>query len=224
MGINLADAVLAIGSLGSAAFAVVDASKAFAGGISRVGFGHVDRALGRLFPATTQASDAANPLALAAVRATLFANWLNGMTLAEQRMQAKTLVKLRLDPANATDLATRTGVNAEVLGRIALKYTTGDALDHIEQDVAGRFDLILTTLLDEGYQRADQAYRNAAKIASGLVAVVLALIANAGLGGGAVSWPVALVAGLLAAPLAPVSKDLASAVQTAVRGMQILRR
>jgi hypothetical protein len=222
---DLGEMVLAIGSLGTAAFGLVDASKALlSGGASRWGFGYVDRVLNRLFPPQGAAADAANPLGLASVRATLFANWLNGMAQSDQRAVAKTLIKLRLDPVNAADLARRTGVDPDTLVAVARKYLSAEPLTQQEQDVAGRFDLILTTLLEEGYQRADQAYRNRAKLASACVAVVLALAGNAGLGPAGVPWGAALVAGLLAAPLAPVSKDLASALQGAVRTMQILRR
>ncbi|MCA7120557.1 MAG: hypothetical protein LGL72_14430 [Acidibrevibacterium sp.] len=224
MSISLPDAVLAIGSLGTASFALVDASKAVLGGISRWGFGHVDRVLARLYPPAVDAKDEDNPLGLRSVRATLFANWLNGMALADQRSIAKTLVKLRLDPENAPSLAARTGVDRAKLVSIAAKYATGEALDHAEQDAAGRFDLLLTTLLEEGYQRADQAYRNGSKIAAAAVAVVLALLGNWALGADKIGWLEAFIAGLLAAPLAPVSKDLASALQASVRAMQILRR
>ncbi len=224
MPIDLVDAVLAIGSLGTASFGLVDASKALGGGISRCGFAHVQRVHDHLYPAAVVAADAGNPLGLRAMRATLYANWVNGLALADQRAIAKTLVKLRLDPANAAELAAKTGVDPGVLTRIAASYASGASLSAAEQDVAGRFDLLLTTLLDEGYQRADQAYRNGAKIASVAVAILLALGGKWALGDPAIGWGTALLAGILAAPLAPVSKDLASALQASVKTLQLLRK
>jgi hypothetical protein len=52
----------------------------------------------------------------------------------------------------------------------------------------------------------------------------LALAGNASLGGSGVHWHVALIVGLLAAPLAPVSKDIASALQASVKALQIIRK
>jgi hypothetical protein len=225
--IDLPNAILAIGSLGTASFALVDSTKVFGGGISRYGFSHVEQALNDLFPANVNKADRSNPLTFGSIKDTLFANWLNGMVLADQQSIAKTLIKLRLDAANAAHLAAKTGVSPEVLGTIATKYTNGTALLPTEQNVAGRFDLLLSTVLGEGYERADQAYRNSAKALAVVFAVVLALVGNCALGassGSGVSWGVALIAGLLAAPLAPVSKDLASALQASVKAMQILRK
>ncbi len=223
MSINLSDAVLAIGSLGTAAFALVDGSKALRGGVSNLGFPHVDRVLAQLFPPGVDQADRSTPLTFAGVRATLRANWLNGLSLADQESIAKTLVKLRLDAANAPHLAAATGVDPGVLTSLAAKYATGGALSAEEQNVAGRFDLLLTTLLAEGYERADQAYRNGAKAAAAVVALVLALAGKLALGNPDIGWGMALLAGFLAAPLAPVSKDLASALQASVKALQIVR-
>jgi hypothetical protein len=223
----LSNAILAIGSLGTAAFALVDATKALGGGISGYGFGHIEDALHDLFPANVNKADKSNPLTFGSIKDTLYANWLNGMALADQQSIAKTLIKLRLDAANAAHLAEKTGVSPAVLGAIATKYTDGTPLLPTEQNVAGRFDLLLSTVLGEGYQRADQAYRNGAKFLTVVFAVLLALAGNWALGasgGAGVQWSVAFIAGLLAAPLAPISKDLASALQASVKAMQVLRK
>ena len=223
MSISLPDAVLAIGSLGAASFALVDSSKAVRGGVSNLGFGHVEQVLDRLFPPGVDKADRSNALTFAGVLGTLRANWLNGRSLADQKSIAKTLIKLRLDATNAAHLAAATGVDPAVLASLAAKYATGGALSPEEQNVAGRFDLLLTTLLEEGYERADQAYRNGAKAVAGVVAVVLAVLGKLALGDPAIGWGMALLAGFLAAPLAPVSKDLASALQASVKALQIVR-
>lgn len=223
MSISLPDAVLAIGSLGTASFALVDSSKAVRGGVSNLGFGHVEQVLDRLFPPGVDRADRSNALTFASVIGTLRANWLNGMSLADQKSIAKTLIKLRLDAANAAHLAGVTGVDPAVLASLAAKYATGGALSPEEQNVAGRFDLLLTTLLEEGYERADQAYRNGAKAVAWVVAVVLAVLGKLALGDPAIGWGLALLAGFLAAPLAPVSKDLASALQASVKALQTVR-
>jgi hypothetical protein len=205
--------------LGTAAFTLVDGSKAFGGGVSNCGFGHIERAVGKFFPAA-----GGGPLSLADVRATLRANWLNGTPFADQKAIAKSLIKLRLDADNAPHLARSTGVDGKVLGAVAGKIATGKPLTIGESDVYGRFDLMLTAILDEGYQRADQVYRNSAKAWSVAVAVGLAIagVCIVEPSVGAKEWAEAIVVGLAATPLAPIAKDLTSALQAGVKVAQLI--
>jgi hypothetical protein len=228
--LDLPRIVLAIGALGTAAYGVVDVTKAFGGGISNRGFGDIKNVISPFFPvippvASPAASvqKAASALSLASVLSTLRANWLNGMALADQKSVAKALIKLNLSPASASAMAAATGVDGTVLSSIAAKLPTGAALAPAEgaaltlpeTDAYGRFDLLLSAALDHGYQRGDQRYRNSAKLLAVPVAVLLAV-----LGTWAISNPLtcsdiwrAIAGGLLATPLAPMAKDLASAIQ-----------
>jgi hypothetical protein len=85
--------------------------------------------------------------------------------------------------------------------------------------VYGRFDLLLTTLLDQAYQRADQRYRNATKFTAIPISVGLAVIAAHVLPDHITVWQAVLL-GLIATPIAPVAKDVASAVTAAVQAVQ----
>ena len=225
---NWPDYILAVGALGTAAFAIVDASKAFWGGISNSGFGKIRRVIERFFSGA--ADDAANPLSLESVLATLRANWLNGTALADQKAIAKTLIKLRLDANNAARLAQVTGVDQAVLASVATSIADGTPLTTSQNDVLGRFDVITAALLDQGYERADQIYRNSARVLAMSVSIVLAFF-----GGWIVykmSWDtyvgsrncaIALLTGLFATPLAPVSKDLARGLQAAMKAVSLAR-
>src|SRR6266404_4137178 len=84
--------IMALGALGTAAFAVVDASKAFLpkGGMSNVGFGSLRGAYNTLFSAGAVTGVLSHDLA------TLHGNWINGRPMADQQAIAKSLVKLRL--------------------------------------------------------------------------------------------------------------------------------
>lgn len=64
-------AITAMGALGTAAFGLVDATKVFGGGVSNVGFGAIVRAL--------EPFNAALESATPNWRATLRANWINGV-------------------------------------------------------------------------------------------------------------------------------------------------
>jgi len=216
--LDLPAMVLAIGGLGTAAYGVVDATKALGGGVSRVGFGDVRQVVSRLIPANQQ--DSSSALSQASVLATLRANWMNGMAAADQKSVAKALVKLNLTPDTAKDLAKITGVSATILADIAKKLSTQEALTDGQTDVYGRFDLSLNALLDQAYQRGDQRYRNTAKLLAVAVSVLLSVAGTQiVLGSGNVGF--AIIAGLLATPLAPIAKDVASAIQAGAKVVRL---
>jgi hypothetical protein len=228
MAIDIPKMIVAVGALGTAAYGLVDACKAFGGGISNAGFVYIRRVVLALLPEGGSIEGGKTLLGADAVLAELKASWLNGAPLADQRAIAKSLIKLRLNAGNATMLAQKAGVDGDVLTSVATKMSTGEALTTAETDVFGRFDLILTSALDEAYQRADQRYRNWCKLLAIPVSVVLAVLGGwtiqpSGYFQSAV-FGQALIAGLLAAPLAPVAKDLASAVQVATKAVQSMRK
>jgi hypothetical protein len=224
--LDLTRIVLAVGALGTAAYGVVDVSKALWGGVSRIGFGDITRVVSQFIPASP-AGTTGSALSLNSVLATLRANWLNGMALADQKSVAKALIKLNLNEVSAEKMAAATGVNPGVLTGIARKLPMGTALDPNETDAYGRFDLLLNAMLDQGYQRADQRYRNSAKLLAVPVAVALALMGELAIATGPLNgsdiWR-AVAGGLLATPLAPVAKDVASAIQAGTKLAQVWKK
>lgn len=229
IGVTLPQAITAVAALGTASFGLVDASKAFNGGPSRVGFGRIKKVIRWLFPADTAAVGEHTPLDLASVLETLRSNWINGAPLSDQKAIAKSLIKLRLTAGTAPFLAGKTGVDSMLLTSVATKMGSGGALTAAEADVMGRFDLILTAALDEGYQRADQRYRNFCKGLAVVFSIALALIAEWTLRAGGTErgiqashpYVLAAVIGLLATPLAPIAKDLSTALQTAAKAVKV---
>lgn len=220
---SLPQVVTAIGGLGTAAFGLVDATKVFGGGVNHVGFGRIEARIKGLMPTTGQAL---NALPLADALKTLQGNWFNGTDLNSQKAIAKSLIKLHLDPDNAAALAKATNIDPVQLTTIAGKMATGVSLVPEESDVYARFDLIVTALLDETYQMADQAYVNGARALAVVFAVGLA-IAGAGVMDNGFQGPhilEALIVGLLATPLAPIAKDLSTALSTAVNTLQVAKK
>lgn len=198
---------------------LVDASKVFWGGPSRFGFGYIKKAVE---PFSPDVADGPTALRQEDIIETLRANWLNGVAAADQKAKARTLIHLRLTQGDATALASLTGVAADDLGSAAAKAKTGQTVSPQELAVIAQFDAVLSAVLDEAYERADQLYRNAAKALSVVVAVVLALIAEKYFING-VDWWQALLVGLIAAPLAPVSKDVVTALQNAVAAVRAVK-
>ena len=218
---SLSQYVAVAAGLGTAAYALVDGSKAFQGGVSNYGLDHIKRVVSRFY---SKEREAVGPLPLEEVLATLKANWLNGTALADQKAIAKSLIKLRMNEASAPDLAEATGLDKEVLKTIAKKIVSGGTFTPQENDVFGRFDLMLTAILDEGYQRADQSYRNSAKAWSIGVAIVLALLGKLIVDDPSFSWGMAILVGLAATPIAPIAKDLTSALSAGVKVAQAFKK
>jgi hypothetical protein len=226
--VDIGNVVAAIGALGTSAFALVDATKIGKnGGISNSGFIHIETAIKKVFPHASRNSTSKETKSEKELLHILHGNWINGTPLADQKAIAKSLIKLRLNKNNAESFATATEVDSSVLTTVAVKMTTGEAIATAEANVLGRFDLALTAILDEGYNRADQKYRNHARALASVVAIVLAILGGWAIDGNiSYFWSAdlakAALCGLLATPLAPISKDLATALAAGVKVAQTL--
>lgn len=226
---GVGSAILAIGALGTAAFGLVDALKALPdGGISNAGYVFIEQALQSFFSGQTRKAATGDMKRLYDV---LHGNWINGIPVSDQKAIAKSLIKLRLNATTADAFAKATGVDPTTLKTVGEKMSNGMSLMANETNVLGRFDLALTAILDDGYQHADQRYRNSSKLAAMVISTILALI-----GGFAITTQPAIsyllsseiwrafLAGILATPLAPISKDLASALSAGVKVAQAIRK
>lgn len=222
--VTIGYAIAAIGALGTAAFGLVDAFKLLpGGGISNAGYKFIEAAMRQFFPNQTRAASTGDVKRLFD---TLHGNWINGRSMADQKAIAKSLVKLRLDAGTAAQFAAVTDVDAAVLAQVGAKMTNGTPLTPQEANVLGRFDLGLAAILDDGYQHADQCYRNASKVTAACIAVVLAVAGAAATFGGLTLAVLgkAVLAGLVATPLAPMAKDVASALQAGAKVAQFIRK
>ncbi len=221
--------IMAVGALGTAAFGLVDSFKALpGGGISRAGLKFIRTIITQLTPV-----DPNNPaleaggLSRASIIYSLTSQWINGTASADQLSIAKSLIKLRLTPGTAPSLAQTTGVDPVILTEVATNIANGTSLTPQQTDAYGRFDLLLTTLLDQAYQRADQRYRNVAKFAAVPVAIVLALVAAHALRAANPSVVItnvqAVLLGLIATPIAPIAKDISTAITTSAQAIQTIK-
>jgi len=236
--------IAAVGALGTAAFGLVDSLKALpGGGISRCGFKHIRNAIEKLTPPVPALEN--TELSRKAILDTLLSQWINGVEKSNQISIAKSLIKLRLLPETARALAMATGVDPDALQKIAQKIQEGisaapapqggvpgqqdeNLLSARELDIYGRFDLLLNTLLDQAYQHADQRYRNVARASAIPVAVLLAIVgASLVFGINFCNFNdhmdklgLAVLAGLISTPIAPIAKDIASAISTAAQVFQ----
>jgi hypothetical protein len=230
---DLPRVITAIGGLGTAAFGLVDSTKTLPGilNVNRVGFGGIRQLIQSLTPGAPSVG-----LSQEKIVDTLRSNWFNGKDLNSQKAIAKSLIKQGLTPTNAPALAKLTGVDGAVLTTVATKIAAGAQLLPNENDVYGRFDFVLTALLDDVYQDADQKYTNRTRFLASVFAVALAVVGEISLRGIGLSgfWSAkfwltkemaeSFLVGVLATPLAPIAKDLSSALATAVNTMQAIKK
>ncbi|MGB8293446.1 hypothetical protein ELI36_37465 [Rhizobium ruizarguesonis] len=207
----------AASAVGTTSFGLVDSTKAFKGGISNVGFGHIRSAIDGFRPALTMVNPT-DPFQ------TMKANWLNGVPKADQKAMAKSLVRLGITPTTAADLAQAApGVDGTLFAAAAGKVNAGEELTEQEINMLGRFDAFLDARMDAGFERADQLYRNASKFLAGVISIVLSIIGVFIVQQGTPALSdffLSLLVGLLATPLAPIAKDISSALSTTVAALK----
>jgi hypothetical protein len=218
--IPLTQTIAAIGALGTAAFGIVDASKSAFSFINRIGLSHIRQTIDLLTPGPA----GVNSLGRRQILETVEANWINGADLNRQKCTAVSLIQGHLIATNAAGLAQNTNVDSSTLEAIAGNTLSGVMLSPQQTAVQTRFELIVNTLIDEAYQRADERYRNGTRSLAACVAVLLA-IAGGWVLLGSRFWELdhvacALLVGLLAVPLAPMAKDVSSALAAATDALQ----
>lgn len=210
---DLGTLIIAIGALGTAAYGLVDVSKALWGGISNTGFGFVARAL--------KPFDAALKGAVGAQwQKVMKAHWLNGRPKAEIKAIAKSLIRLGLSPNNATPMAAAGQVNPVALTVAATNLDQGLPLTPQDINVLGRFDASVDAIMDAALERADQQYRNLSKAMAAVVAVLLAIAAAWELNPKDPELVKAILVGLVSVPLAPIAKDVSTALSVAIRALK----
>jgi hypothetical protein len=218
---NLVNLVTAVGALGGAAMGLVDTTKLFGGGPSNFGFGFIEDSLAPFLDATASSSA---PFGKHAILRKLKADWLNGVAKDDQKAKAKSLIQLNLSQVDPVALANVAAVDPGQLQSAVQKKASGQATSPQETSTLGQFNAMLTAVIDTAYERGDQKYRNASKFLAMVTSVVLG-----GIGGlivfgtDAADLIFCLLAGLIATPLAPVAKDLASTLQTAATAASALK-
>jgi hypothetical protein len=224
---NIVNILSAASGVGTAAMGLVDATKAFWGGPSNLGFGYIRDAAR---PFLVRGADAASVIGANEVMRTLKANWLNGMPKAEQKARAKALVHLFLVSADTAKVAQAAGIDPALMKSLVDKTRKGVALTPEELSGLGQFDAVVSAALDAGYERGDQKYRDSCKTLAFVVSLALATVGGALVSpAGATYIPsetffMALLVGLLATPLAPVAKDVVTSLQAAAAALQRAKR
>lgn len=230
----------AIGAFGAAAVGVTDALTKFLAysgrrlqiGLPYVGFSHVERAIAGLAPALRFSYGDEYRLMLAQ-------QYRHGRASGRAPQTIEQGVRLALpfmERGAVSDLIrTYWGVSERMAADMAAALKdAGEEKEGkeeaVRQDEAvaliGRFAVALDTRIDAAFNAAEERYRTVTQFVAGATAVILSLGFNWGLkmtpGGGldesaGYSWTAALFIGVFAVPLAPVAKDLSTALSSAFK-------
>jgi len=235
---KLATAIVAVGALGTAAFGVVEAfGKALVirrWGLPFVGFGCVEVLLRAYGPALRftygdsyeqiVAQQYRDGRASGRAPETL----RNGVRLALPMMDFDAAVAIVEQAWGLGRQAAMDLVRALQAEHTGARITPAQAADAAV--MAGRFGVALDSRIGAAFTLAEERYQATARWLAGATALILSILFNLGMRGvtcegwrcevgttGGYSWITALLIGATAVPLAPVAKDLSSALTEALR-------
>lgn len=199
---NIGTIILATGALGTAAFGIVEALKALKW-LAEAGFPSILTILGPIMETLVAAY---GPDAERLLRAQYRGDQKELTRVIRQG------VRIGLTEKNATQVAQFLGiVDAAKLKEAARAVEAGQELPIELRNVLGRFELAVDARIDAALTLALDRYVRAVKWAASLVALILALSVGIYLN----RIFEGLIVGLAAVPLAPIAKDLVSALKAA---------
>lgn len=237
---QLPEIIGAVAALGTAAFGLVDVTKSAWLKMGNSGFGFIEASLKPFSQAMAKATGAD-------WKDLLWSHWVNGRETAEQKSIAKSLVRMGMDDVTAPAIAQAVNVDGTQLTNAVINLRAGAALSQAEVNLLGRVDSAIDARLDAAFERADRRYRSYARNIAALYALVLAVVAGAALyksqcGGatpcdaaaqsapgslvgffGSQDLVLSIIVGLVAVPLAPISKDLVSGLKAAMSAVKATR-
>jgi hypothetical protein len=219
---TIVEMITAVGALGTAATGLVDITKILGSGVSYAGYPTIKQQLLPFDKLLEAIPDGA-------AYETIYGLWINGAPIEDQKAKVKALIKMGFAPATVPEMVTATRLTKDELDPLATSIANGVDLTKAQINIYGRLDAILSAVIDAAYEQADQRYRNAAKATAAAIAIVLALLGGYVLNGSAgpqdphVSYWLCFLMGAIATPLAPVAKDITTAINTAVQSSGQLR-
>jgi hypothetical protein len=208
---NLGATIVAAGALGTAAFGIVEGLKATAG-VGEAGFSRLTATLGALTgPIGVAYGSGWEPILRAHYRG-------DGRELKKLLRQG---VRVGVNQDNAEQVALFLGsvpgpaLKAAIFA--ASTATPANAVSDADRSVIGRYELAADARIDAALTLAQVSYAATARQAAMVIAIGLAL-------GVAwmvkVNWLAGLIVGLVAVPIAPIAKDIASGINAAAAALK----
>lgn len=217
IGENLGRLIMATGALGIAAFGIVEGLKWTRLGVA--GFARGMRLLGPLTSALELAYGPEWPELLKAL-------YRQGRITGDLPRTLRQGVRAGLAPDNAAEIADHLGVgSANTLKAAARAVAAGKPPSDPQRNVLGRFELAADARIDAALGLADSRYVVAQRLAAGAVALAIAVLVALLPQVTAGAWDVdslglAILIGLAAVPLGPISKDVVNGLQAAQQALR----
>ncbi|MEZ4701449.1 MAG: hypothetical protein R2834_14020 [Rhodothermales bacterium] len=203
---NIGTIVLATGALGTAAFGIVEALK-WTNAVGLIGFGRLARLLGPVWASLERAYGPA------------FEEVLAGQYRGDRFELIRMIrqgVRLGLTEENASRIAGFLGViDGDALTRAASRINSAEGMSEDLQHVLGRYELAVDARIESALAMAQNQYAGKLRF----IASIIALAVGAGVGIYLSQPFMGGLIGLAAVPLAPIAKDLVSALQAATAAL-----
>ncbi len=209
---NLGTIVLAVGALGTASFGIVEGLKWTVIGLS--GFRQIRKLLGD--PVMEALRVAYGPEYMSLLKAQYRANRTSGELPRSLRQGAR----VGLTPNTAEALADQVGVvDKAELKIVAAALQKGKNLTDSQRNILGRYELALDTRIDAALALANDKYIGYIRVLASLVSIGIALAVWWNASPEDVNLLTVVIVGVAAVPIAPIAKDLASALHSAAKAM-----
>lgn len=206
---NLGTIILAIGALGTASFGIVEALKWTRVGV--MGFGRIKTLLGDPVMMALQLAYGSDFMLF------LEAQYRNGRNSGELPRTIRQGARIGLTPETAPGLAAQVGVvDGQQLSEVAAAIQSNEELNSEQRNLLGRFELALDARIDAAMSLANDRYIGYVRLLASVVSIIIAAFVGISMG---IDWKTWLIVGVAAVPVAPMAKDLASAIQAASKSM-----
>ncbi len=223
---DIPSVIIAIGAIGTTSFSLVDTFKVFGDyGPSALGYKYVRKVYTEMGPALAKALGEGWPEVLKGY-------WMNGTSRDRQVSVVMNALRLGLDKTTAEALALNGPIDPAALADVVTYLNDGAMGDEPKDtdqaavrkalNALGRLDAYYRARLDAAFERADHTYRNGSRLLAGIVAVILSVVGGYMLPESKHSLALYIVVGVMAVPLAPIAKDLASAIKGVADNVKII--
>ncbi len=203
---NIGTIVLATGALGTAAFGIIEALK-----WTNVGYAGYQKLYDLLHPIWGTLRNAYGED---------FEQVLRGQYKGDHAELVRTLrqgVRIGLNASNAEKLSEWLALgHPDVLKAVAVKIENGQEITDEERNILGRYELAIDARIDAAMVLAENQYSGKLRFSASCLAIFISLAVGVYLN----MIFLSIIIGLAAVPLAPIAKDLSSALQAAVQAIR----
>lgn len=205
---HIGSVILAVGALGTASFGIVEGLKWTP--IGTLGFNQIWKFLDEPIMNALEVAYGKD------FRTLLKEQYRSGRTKGELLTSIRQGVRIGLTPDTAGKLASRVCVvESGHLVAVAEDLSSGKELVQEKRSILGRYELAVDALITASLARANAKYVGGVRVLASAISILIALAVGKWLYGDAENnLLISLFVGVAAVPVAPIAKDLSTAVRS----------